>query len=532
MYTAIILSIVLLVSFQFEVESVDFAGFRRAIDQSLPSCDENARAWLRAAFHDSGSFSRNDQKPVGADGSLQFELDRSENMGLARTISVYTNFVKQFNVSMADCIAYGAARSVEVCSGVRVNVTLGRIDATEANPPDRLPGATQGANATFQMFVNRMGFTLEETIALIGGAHSVARVHANFHQGESWIGNRRANWDIDSTVGKLDNVYFKQLLNSTLRGLPSDYAMTTSLDMLKVVENFATNSSTFLRTFKSAVERMINLGARFFDASYLNNLSSSSGSARKTTTSSLKSSTKTATGTTTRSVVPPRGRATTTVITSSKTKLESSSTKSSGIAAPNSNLAKATSEMRTSYTTVSVLPTSVSKTTTELARDVPELPREGSARQSIPATTSPTSQQATTSSYSSTTEITLTSSSYLSSTTLTVSGTFTAGSTSYSATTNELSLSQSSAKSSYSSLSSSSATSSQTSSIYTASSTISSLAASVYTTSANDYFAIAPKPTDTSKPQLQSSSGWTLYQWSYAYWIRLGCFAAMLFYAY
>lgn len=81
-------------------------------DTSTGQCNDAARAAIRAAFHDCGSW--NTTSTGGCDGSLFLagEYTRTENLGL-QTIAVYLgNLAKQFNVGVADMFQFAACQII------------------------------------------------------------------------------------------------------------------------------------------------------------------------------------------------------------------------------------------------------------------------------------------------------------------------------------------------------------------------------------------------------------------------------------
>jgi L-ascorbate peroxidase len=134
---------------------------------SFKGCNDYARAALRAVFHDAGTWDRFKQTG-GLDGSLLYELDRVENFGTELAINNYLPLMKIFKLSLADLIAFGGKWAVDVCGGPRVFVLPGRRDASVANEPGLLPGSSASVDQIIKVFVERMGFTLEEMVACIG----------------------------------------------------------------------------------------------------------------------------------------------------------------------------------------------------------------------------------------------------------------------------------------------------------------------------------------------------------------------------
>jgi hypothetical protein len=78
-------------------------------------CNDLARAAIRLGFHDAGTWSSSlaasGQDFGGADGSIVLsgsEINRAENNGLQAIAKQMATWQKQFGVSMADLIQYGA----------------------------------------------------------------------------------------------------------------------------------------------------------------------------------------------------------------------------------------------------------------------------------------------------------------------------------------------------------------------------------------------------------------------------------------
>ncbi|KAL0297152.1 UNVERIFIED_CONTAM: putative L-ascorbate peroxidase 6 [Sesamum radiatum] len=175
-----------------------------------------AAGLLRLVFHDAGTFDKGDGTG-GMNGSIVYELDRPENMGLKKSVNILGKAKVQVDairpVSWADFIAVAGAEAVLVCGGPKIPVQLGRVDAKMPDPEGKLPEESLDATAMKQCF-QRKGFSAQELVAL-SGAHTL---------GSKGFGN--------PTV--FDNSYFKILLEkpwsssggmSSMIGLPSDRAL-------------------------------------------------------------------------------------------------------------------------------------------------------------------------------------------------------------------------------------------------------------------------------------------------------------------
>jgi L-ascorbate peroxidase len=228
-------------------------------DFKLNSCNGDARQFIRAAFHDAGTFDRISETG-GADGSLQFELDRRENLGLDKIVEFAKRLALEKGASLADVLAYGAILSVRVCGGPAVPFRHGRIDATQANPTGRLAGPSSTAQQLRAVFVDRMGFTIPEFVALNGGGHTVARLRLNNNPGDLTV----KPGPFDSTSNKFDNVFFRELLlNPADSRSPSDRNQLNDPQMRVQIVRFSTNQNVFFVLFARSMGKMINMGAQF-----------------------------------------------------------------------------------------------------------------------------------------------------------------------------------------------------------------------------------------------------------------------------
>jgi L-ascorbate peroxidase len=225
-------------------------------DFKLNSCNEDAHHFIRAAFHDAGTFDRI-SKTGGADGSLQFELSRRENLGLEEIVEISKRLALEKGASLADVLAYGAVLSVRVCGGPAVPFRHGRIDATQANPTGRLAGPSSTAKQLRAVFVDRMGFTIPEFVALNGGGHTVADLNSENNPGDRTV----QPGPFDSTNRTFDNVFFRELLrNPTQSRIPSDRNQLKDPEMCAQIVRFASNQNDFFVWFTRSMGKMINMG--------------------------------------------------------------------------------------------------------------------------------------------------------------------------------------------------------------------------------------------------------------------------------
>ena len=175
-----------------EIKSLSFfesreAKIRRMIKSVIENNGPRLPAILRLAFHDAGTYDAT-RKRGGANASVRYELDRPENAGLKRATRVIDGLFKDINgfepalidsglqanqviCSYADIIAISGALAVEVSGGPRIDVGLGRIDATSGDDVGMLP-EEKATGAELKEIFKRMGLDTQDLISL-SGAHTL-----------------------------------------------------------------------------------------------------------------------------------------------------------------------------------------------------------------------------------------------------------------------------------------------------------------------------------------------------------------------
>ncbi|KAL0063921.1 hypothetical protein AAF712_009111 [Marasmius tenuissimus] len=208
----------------------------RGRDYPCSTSDNSTTAaqWLRLAYHDMSTHNVDDGSG-GLDGSIIYELDRPQNIGIGmrRSVNELVPFMHP-DVSFADVLAFATVRAIDNCgNGPKIPLRGGRIDATTAGPAT-VPEPHQSFESHLESF-RRQGFTQSEMIALIACGHSVGGV-------------RREDFP---NIIKDENVEV-QLFDGTT---PFDHAIITGYldgttpNPLVVGPNSATNSD--LRIFSS-----------------------------------------------------------------------------------------------------------------------------------------------------------------------------------------------------------------------------------------------------------------------------------------
>lgn len=166
----------------------------------------NAAEWLRAAFHDMATTTiAGGPRQGGLDGSLQYEITSSDNIGPAfmTTLTFMADYYTSKS-SVADLLALGVYYAVRSCGGPVIPITAGRVDAKAAGPIGvPLP---QNTAFTFENQFLRMGFSKTEMIQVVACGHTLGGVHeTEFPQIVPVGTTKNGEGAMDSTVAKFDN---------------------------------------------------------------------------------------------------------------------------------------------------------------------------------------------------------------------------------------------------------------------------------------------------------------------------------------
>ncbi|KAJ7096956.1 heme peroxidase, partial [Mycena epipterygia] len=161
-------------------------------------CTDNARAAIRLAFHDAGTFSlalqAAGQPNGGADGSLLVdpnEVLRSENNGLQKIVGLLQPMPAQFNVQPGDILHLAGVLGVLACpGGPQIRFFVGREPPFNIAPMNLLPSPESPVADLLALFADK-GFNSQELMALIG-AHTTGT--------QQFVDTALANDSFDSTV--------------------------------------------------------------------------------------------------------------------------------------------------------------------------------------------------------------------------------------------------------------------------------------------------------------------------------------------
>lgn len=181
------------------------------LDKKIGQCNDDARAAIREAFHDCGTWDKTQGFTGGCDGSLILapgEIDRPENFNLADISTKLLNLQlshKADGVTVADLIQFAAAVAIVTCpGGPQIKTYVGRSDSSTPAPPGGLPNVHAAAVDLYKLFQNK-GFDAKDLAALLG-AHSTSRQFGDTSKNNTGLAQ-------DSTPGLWDVKYYAETLN-------------------------------------------------------------------------------------------------------------------------------------------------------------------------------------------------------------------------------------------------------------------------------------------------------------------------------
>ncbi|GAO15341.1 hypothetical protein UVI_02010080 [Ustilaginoidea virens] len=137
---------------------------------------QSSAEWVRAAFHD--AITHNKAKGTGGlDISIMFETERPENKGVAfnNTLNDMHSFFSP-RASGSDLLALALVAAVAGCGGPRIQLRMGRIDASAAGPAG-VPEPEHDLASTLAAFTNA-GFSQEDMIAMVACGHTLGGVQS------------------------------------------------------------------------------------------------------------------------------------------------------------------------------------------------------------------------------------------------------------------------------------------------------------------------------------------------------------------
>jgi hypothetical protein len=208
-------------------------------------CNDNARAAIRAAFHDCFNGA--------CDGSLILakECGNSENTGLSGICSKLQSIATSKDVGVADIIQFAAAHAIRTCpGGPAVPIYIGRTDSSTSSPTGVLPTGTASGDSILAVFSSK-GFSATDLAALVG-AHTAARQFQN---------TALPGTPLDSTPGVWDNTYYKETLEGKApQSIPADKNLANHSVVGESFKEFANNAGGWAAAFVPAMSKLSLMG--------------------------------------------------------------------------------------------------------------------------------------------------------------------------------------------------------------------------------------------------------------------------------
>jgi catalase (peroxidase I) len=184
------------------------------------------------------------------------------------------------SLSWADLIVLAGTTALEEAGGRTMRFCGGRTDATEAvaagaslaGSADYLKPRVAPDGTSVELLKDSMqvsGLSLRESVALIGGGHSLGKMHVD-------RSGFKGHWTEDPT--RLSNSYFQNLLNEQweeivvpesgkkqfkasgkeLYMLKSDMLLRADGELAAIVQDYATDEGRFLNDFALAWTKLVN----------------------------------------------------------------------------------------------------------------------------------------------------------------------------------------------------------------------------------------------------------------------------------
>ncbi|KAF2098395.1 heme peroxidase [Rhizodiscina lignyota] len=221
-------------------------------------CNDDARAAIRAAFHDCGTWNKAQGSTGGCDGSLVLADEagtRDENNGLQDISAKLLALATKRSVGVADLLQFAGAHAIVTCpGGPQVTTYVGRTDSSTPAPNGLLPDVHASADSLYALFLDK-GFDDVDLAALLG-AHSTSK-QVRFFVNESLAGEPQ-----DSTPGIWDVKYYSETTSPKPGSFvfPSDSGLAAHAVVGKQFKGFVNNQGKWTGKFADAMTRMSLLG--------------------------------------------------------------------------------------------------------------------------------------------------------------------------------------------------------------------------------------------------------------------------------
>jgi len=226
------------------------------------TCSGEARASVRLAFHDAGTYSlqleHRGLPNGGADGSMlsdNAEILRHENRGLERIVALLKPLPERFGVSSGDLLHVASILGVIICpGGPPIETWIGRKESRRPAPTGLLPDIHDPVPKMLGRFED-MGFNIRDTMALVG-AHSTSR--------QRIVDPSQAGKSQDSTPDVWDVKFYSETRNRTIPDgvfkIQSDVAFSQHTLSKRQFAHYIDNQQDWDRDYAKAHEKMSLLG--------------------------------------------------------------------------------------------------------------------------------------------------------------------------------------------------------------------------------------------------------------------------------
>jgi len=225
-------------------------------------CEDLARAAVRLAFHDAGTFSLALQaagQPNGAaDGSMLTdpnEVLRAENNGLQNIVAALKPLPAQFGVAPGDVLHLAGNLAVLACpGGPQIETFVGRSSPKNIAPDGLLPNPNSPVPVLTARFAD-MGFSIPELMALIG-AHTTGK--------QRFVDTTQAGDSFDTTVDIWDVRFYRETQqNVSTAGvfrLASDVNFSRDPSTVSAYNRFIGEQNDWAEAYAAAHQKMSLLG--------------------------------------------------------------------------------------------------------------------------------------------------------------------------------------------------------------------------------------------------------------------------------
>jgi catalase (peroxidase I) len=272
--------------------------FRSQISDLVKTDPSLAGPLLRLAFHDATTRDCSNNNIGGPNGSIRYEVPRSENRGIGKPLALVQGIImnnksyassSSSTISLADAIALAGAQAVETVGGPHIAIRLGRQDVDRADPEylkkplqkstsrsvveKTLPSAGLDSDG-LRLYFGRLGLSEAEFVAL-SGSHALGRHVSLLDMSKECLKNltRTCLEDapvllpfVTKSVDTFDNSYFQALLkwnrNEVELGdvafIPTDVALVVDAGLRRQVERFAKDPQDYSRVFARAYQKLVD----------------------------------------------------------------------------------------------------------------------------------------------------------------------------------------------------------------------------------------------------------------------------------